>query len=528
MQWSNTEMTTIPALLEKAVAKWPDRCFLDFAGDKHTYADIDRESNRFAHGLTALGISAGDRVCVMLDNCAELVVAWFATNKLGAIFVPFNTSYKGEYLRNQIADTGATVMFVQDSYLDRVLAVSDRTPDLRTIICKGEIPPTATHLSIIDIAHIRSDDASPITTPVSPEDPAIIHYTSGTTGPSKGGVMGHSFACNMGAQQVWLASLESNDVIWTPCPLFHGTGMFMTVAALTAGATASIYPHFSVSKFWPEMERSGATVVLMLSIMLSLIPDAPETDASRRCHGQIRVLYGAPLSAALKARWRERFGVKYVSSPGYGMTEASMVTMTRADDPNVPGDASGRRFDDFDVRVIDDEGNECPPNTPGEIIVRPRRPGIMFQGYWGRPEATLQVFKDLWLRTGDIGKFDENDYFYFLDRKKDYLRRGGENISSFEVEETFQVHPAVSEVAAHAVPSELGEDDLKVTLVLGQDSQVTEVELYAWCIDRLPKFAVPRYIEFRTELPRTANGKVQKNILRTQGVTPETWDAKNP
>lgn len=525
-RWSVDGLTTIPALLDRAVHNWPDRTFLDFTGERRSFAEVDVATSCMARGLAARGVAKGDCVCVMLDNTPDLVITWLAVNKLGAIFVPFNTTYKGAYLQHQIRDTAARIMVVEAHYLDCILAVFDESLSLEELVCRGPRPNASMPVRLIGLEELPVAGDEPVRAQLTPHDPAIIHYTSGTTGPSKGGVMGHSYACNMGAQQAWLSDLTCDDVIWTRCPLFHGTGMFMIVAALHAGATASVYPHFSVSKFWPEIERSGATVVLMMSIMLSLVPDAPDNEASKRCRGQIRVLYGAPISGALKERWRERFGVKYVSSPGYGMTEASMVVITHASDSDVPGDASGRRFPDFDVRIVDDNGDECPPDVPGEIIIRPLRPGIMFQGYWRRPEATLAVLRDLWYWTGDIGKFDDNDYFYFLDRKKDYLRKGGENISSYEVEETFQVHPAVSEVAAHAVPSELAEDELKITIVRVPDSPISEADLHAWSIDRLPKFAVPRFIEFRDELPRTANGKVKKDTLRAEGVTHGTWDAR--
>jgi crotonobetaine/carnitine-CoA ligase len=198
--------------------------------------------------------------------------------------------------------------------------------------------------------------------------------------------------------------------------------------------------------------------------------------------------------------------------------------MTMIDEPDVPSEASGRRFADYDVRALDDSGNECPPGVPGEIVMRPRRPGIMFQGYWRRPEATVAATGDMWFHTGDIGKFDERGFFYFVDRKKDYLRRGGENISSFEVETTFMAHPEVLEVAAHAVPAELSEDELKITIVLKPGATLSEEELCRWSVARLPHFAVPRYIEFRAELPKTQTGKLQKHLLRADGVTQGTWD----
>ena len=205
------------------------------------------------------------------------------------------------------------------------------------------------------------------------------------------------------------------------------------------------------------------------------------------------------------------------------MTEACSIVFSHIEQPSPPG-ASGRRFDDFDVQIVDNQDRLLPDGETGEIVVRPLKPDVMFQGYWRRPEATVEAYRNLWFHTGDIGRFDEQGFFYFVDRKKDYLRRGGENISSFEMEVAFYAHPDIAEVAVHAVKSDGAEDEVKVTAILQSGAKLTYDELCYWAIEKLPAFAVPRYIEFRSEFPRTGTGKVQKFKLRNQGVTPETWD----
>jgi crotonobetaine/carnitine-CoA ligase len=245
---------------------------------------------------------------------------------------------------------------------------------------------------------------------------------------------------------------------------------------------------------------------------------------SKRCFGQLRVVFGAPLRAKLARTWKERFGPKYVSMVGYSMTEAFSMVANRIDNTHRPDGASGRRYDDFDVRIVDDDDNECPAGTAGEVIVRPTTSGIMFEGYWQRPEATLAATRDLWFRTGDIGRFDEHGYFYFVDRKKDYVRRGGENISSFEVEAVFLQHEALAEVAIHAVESDHAEDEVKLTAVLNEGAAVSAEKLFHWSESRLPRFAAPRYIEFVPSLPRTPTNRVQKYLLKQRGVTPASWD----
>lgn len=522
--WNNAGLTTLPALFRGACADAPDRVFLDFSGTKFTYAEAREEVLRLANGLVELGVAQGDRICSLLDNVPEAIFLWFAVNEIGAVYVPINTDYKGDYLRHQVADAGARIIVVEQDYLDRVRAVAESLPDLGLVLVRGEVTDSAGTLAIRPLASARSASMAPVERDIAPGDLAMLMYTSGTTGPSKGCMVPHSYACNFGRQNQWHTRLAPGDILWTPSPLFHANAAFGTIVnVLHARATASIYPRFSVSNFWPEIERAGATHVSMLSVMLTLIPSAPDSDASRRCHGQIKVLYGSPIDADLKAKWRDRFGVKHVSQPGYGMTEACMITLASSYE-DAPDRSSGRRHADFEVRIVDDAGNECPPNVPGEIIVRPRRPGVMFQGYWQRPEATVAATRDMWFRTGDIGKFDEDDFFYFVDRKKDYLRRGGENISSFEVESTFRAHEALAEVAVHSVASELAEDELKLTAILKEGVALCEEELCRWSIDRLPHFAVPRFIEFRAVFPTTPTGKIQKHVLRSDGVTATTWD----
>ncbi|QCP50378.1 ATP-dependent acyl-CoA ligase [Trinickia violacea] len=524
-RWSNCGSITIPSALSEACARWPDKVFLDFSGETYTYAEVDRASTRIAHGLMALGIAPGDRVCSMLDNGSDAVFTWFAVNKLGAIFVPINTDMKGEFLRHQLADAEPEVVIAEGHYAGRILAIENGIPGVHTLVCRGPLPDTPSRLVIHDLDSIRSDNLTPVEHSCRPGDLALLIYTSGTTGPSKGCMVSHNYVCNFAARTAWAIGLVPDDVLWTPCPLFHmAAASCIVISAMLTGATASVYRRFSVSNFWPEIERSRATVTLLISVMLSLVPNAPDTEASRRCRGQLRLVWGGPLNAQLITAWKERFGVRQVACPSYAMSEAGLIVATPVDTPDVPAGSSGGRIEDFDVRIVDDDGEECPPGVPGEIILRPRKPDIMFQGYWRRPNETLAVSRNFWFHTGDIGKFDEKGFFYFVDRKKDYLRYGGENISSFEVESAFLAHPDVAEVAVHAVLSAVAEDELKVTAVLKPDVSLTEEALCRWSLDHLPHFAIPRFIEFRAQLPRTATGRVQKFELRSQGVTETTWD----
>jgi crotonobetaine/carnitine-CoA ligase len=254
---------------------------------------------------------------------------------------------------------------------------------------------------------------------------------------------------------------------------------------------------FSVSRFWSEVQRTDATMLSMLGSLAILVANA--TDGPESGEHRLRLCAAAPMPPDTDRIWRERFGCATFSA-GFGLTEASLISMLPAGEPNKVG-AAGRLNDvDFEVRLVDDEDREVPIGEIGEIVCRPKGANLMFAGYWRRPEATVEVLRNLWFHTGDLARLDEDGFLFFVDRKKDYLRRRGENISSFEMERTFVAHPAIKDVAVHAVPSNQGEDDVKVTAVLQEGATVTE------------------------DLPRTPVGRVLKYELRDDGVTEATWD----
>jgi crotonobetaine/carnitine-CoA ligase len=278
---------------------------------------------------------------------------------------------------------------------------------------------------------------------------------------------------------------------------------------------------FSVSNFWPEVTRTGATMVSMLGSLAILIANADD-HPEQRGH-KLRLCAAAPMPPDTDKAWGERFGCKTFSA-GYGLTEASLISMLDAGEPNKPGAAGKPNFHDFDVQLVDDDDVEVAAGEVGEIVCRPKAPNLMFTGYWNRPDATVEATRNLWFHTGDLGRIDDDGFIFFVDRKKDALRRRGENISSFEMEKTLYGHSALRDVAVHAVPSDLGEDDVKITVVLQDDAQLTEEELCRWMAERVPYFAIPRYVEFRDDLPRNPVGRVLKYQLRDEGVTPATWD----
>ncbi len=522
--WRTGPRDTPVAALRRAVAAHPDKVFLDFSGDKHTYAAFDLASNRFAHELKALGLAAGTPIVSMLDNNVDAVTTWIAANKISAISVPLNTALVGQFLRHQIEDAGALLLVCEARYLQRVLDIEDQLTALKTVLVRGAFEPApGSALTIVSLDDHRGDDDSAFEDLPDPGALNALIYTSGTTGPSKGCMITGNQMCHFARMLTRSAPFGPDDIYWTPLPLFHmnaiATGV---VSVMLVGATISFAPKFSVSGFWPAIEASGATVVSILGSLGTLLARAEEHEAMARCFGQVHTVKGNPFPEDIKQIWRERFGAKKIGSNVYGLTEGLLTSMP-ADGAYAEG-SSGKAAPELDVRIFDDNDNEVPVGVSGEVVCRPLMPDIIFKGYWRRPEDTLKVMGNMWFHTGDIGRFDEDGFFYFVDRKKDYLRRRGENISSFEMETSILAHPAIEQVAVHAVPSNLQEDDLKVTAKLKPGAVLSEEALCRWLIERVPYYAVPRYIEFRAELPVNPQGRVLKFQLRDEGATPATWD----
>ena len=522
--WSPTEQDTVTAALARSAKRFGPRIFLDFTGQLHSYAEIHAESTRLARGLISLGVGKGDTVATVLDNNLHAVLAWFAINKAGATSVPVNTAYKGEFLRHQLNDCGAAVVIAEADYAQRILEIQSGLTAAKTLLQRSGPLLVTDRLKVMDLEQVFAESSEPLEDPNSPGDLAMLIYTAGTTGPSKGCMISHNYVCNLGRQVVLTEDRHQDDCNWTALPLFHmnATGGSI-LSCMFVGARVAIFPRFSVSRFWPDIQRSGATVASLLGSMITFLAEADDNEHSKACFGQLHTVRGSPFPAALQDKWKQRFGVRRAGSNSYGLTEAARVTGMRHNEEAPPG-SSGQPNADFDVRIFDDHDNDLPAGTPGEIVVRPRRPNIMFEGYWNRPADTLKIMRNMWLHSGDIGKLDDQGYLYFVDRKKDYLRRRGENISSFEVETGLRAHPGVSDVAVHAVFSESGEDDVKATIVLKEGFAVSEEELCRWAIERLPYFTIPRYFEFRGDLPRNPVGRVLKYQLREDGCTAMTWD----
>ncbi len=530
--WRRGDATDLSSLLDARLEKDPDSEYLDVCGTPLSARDVDATANRLASALAALGMRPGDRVATLLENSPDAVLAWWGIVRGGMVAVPINTAYKGAYLRHQLVDSGARVLVVESQFGERVAAVAGSIATLEHLVVTGEatLPPTpATEVHGWDALLESGSPARPGVT-VRPADLGTFIYTGGTTGPSKGCMLSHTYHVSVSQQISHSWGRTPEDVVWTPLPMFHFNALVTAVVGvLLAGGRASIARRFSVSNFWPEMNRTGATITSTLGTMAYLLAhDADRSEMPRsgkpEANTTLRLVGAAPMPVEVERVIHERFGVSTFSG-AYGVTEASLISWQPPGVTNRPNAAGVINDEYFDVRIFDDDDIEQPRGTDGEIVIRPKRPHTMFEGYWGRPEATVDASRNWWYHTGDVGRLDDDDYLYFVDRKADYLRRRGENISSFEVESTLMGHGALADVAVHSVPSDLTEDDLKVTATLKEGMDLSEEDLFRWCIDQLPYFALPRYIEFRAALPRSPVGRVLKRQLRDEGAGPGTWDA---
>jgi crotonobetaine/carnitine-CoA ligase len=534
--WTSAEQSTIDRLFQRRLETDPDGEYVDVNGTKLSAAEVAGEADRVGAALAALGTQQHDRVATLIENSPAALHSWLGTVCSGRVAVPINTAYKGDYLKHQLLDSGSRVIFVASSLYCRVAEIVDGVPDLSHIVVvdDGEPADMGVNPPAVPVHHwdeLLSVGGKPAPVNIRPSDLGTFIYTGGTTGLSKGCMLSHNYHAAL-AQQIGICWKRTpDDVAWTPLPMYHFNALTtVIIGTLLYGGRGAIYRRFSVSRFWPEMNRVGATITSTLGTMAYLLahaPDCPEMPRSGQpqANTSLRLLGAAPLPIEVDDVIRSRFGVETFSG-AYGVTEASLVSWQPPGVTNRANAAGVVNDDYFDVRIFDDEDNEVPANTEGEIVLRPKLPHVMFEGYWGRPEVTVATSRNWWYHTGDIGRVDKDRYLYFVDRKADYLRRRGENIASFEVERILMGHGSLADVAVHAVPSPFTEDDLKVTATVKQGAVLTEEELFKWCIDRLPYFALPRYIEFRDSLPRSPVGRVLKRELRAEGATAGSWDAE--
>ncbi len=517
----SSRQRTVHGVLGACVASSGDRDFLHFKDRVYRYTDLDIESDHVAAGLQRVGVGKGDRVGILMGNRPEFLFLWFGLSKLGAVEVPVNTAHRGDLLSYMVGYTDCRVIVTEESYLERLEPILGHLPTVEHIVlldgAQGQTPPLPVPATPWE--GLVDNDGVFDPAEVKASDPFVILFTSGTSGPSKGMLLPHNYGVFMGEIVADACEYGQGDCLYNVLPLFHGNAQFLsTMPALMSGARMALGERFSASRFWPDVRRYGCTAFNYIGGILPILLKAdPRPDDAEN---PLRVLFGAGCPPDLFDVIEQRFGVTILE--GYGMSEIGIPLLNTL--ACRKKGTVGRPVFGAQVKLVDDDGLEVPQGTPGEILMRPSHPHTMLLEYCKMPEKTVEAWQDLWFHTGDYGRMDEEGYYYFVDRKKDALRRRGENISSWEVERTIDSHDLVLESAAIPVKTPDAEDEVMVCVVLKPGKVMTPEQLLDHCQANMAYFMVPRYVRFMDELPKTATEKVQKAALRAEGVTPDTWD----
>ena len=512
---------TIHGALREKAQKFGNRDFFRFKDDVYTYMDLERESNRVAAGLQSFGITKGDKVAIIMNNRPEFLFLWFGLSKLGAVEVPINTAHRGDLLSYMLNMSDSRILIMESAFMDRVGPVLKNLPKIERLVLLQD-PKKETldvPLPVADYRRMVQNDGAYEPVKVTWSDPFVIMFTSGTTGPSKGSLMPQNYALFMGEVCLETCQYTEEDCLYNTLPLFHGNAQLLsTMPALMSGARMVLAERFSASRFWSDVKKYGCTEFNYIGGILPILLKAePRPDDAEN---PLRVFFGGGCPPHLFKEVENRYGVKLLE--GYGMSEIGLPLLNTLKECK-PG-TCGKPVYGCQVKLVDDYGREVSPGTPGELLIRNSKPFTMLLEYYKMPEKTVEAWKDLWFNTGDYLIMDDEGYFNFVDRKKDALRRRGENISSQEVEKVFNSHALVLESAAVGVKSDMSEDEVMICISLKPGKKVTPEALLDYAQERMAYFMVPRYVRIMESLPKTPTEKIQKVTLREQGLTRDTWD----
>ena len=516
---------TLPDMLRRQAALFGSRPLLRIAGRQWSHSDAAEAAGVRAAVLVQAGVARGDRIAVMCGNRIEFLETFLGAGWLGASTVPVNTASMGPQIGYFLAHSEAKLLVIEAGFLDRLQTANLAQAKLEEIWVVGDAP-AGSGAAWQPPAGVRIRAYPPGGVPavppanVQPGDPLAILYTSGTTGPAKGVICPHAQYFWWGVNSAEVLGVGADDVLCTTLPLFHINALNTFAQAALTGSEVVFETRFSASGFWPSMRANGATVVYLLGAMVPILLAQPAGEAER--NHRVRTGLGPGVPDAAGKTFYERTGVRLLE--GYGSTETNFAIATAPDSPR--GGVMGWLRPGFQARVADESDVQLPAGEAGELLLRADEPHAFASGYFNMPEKTVEAWRNLWFHTGDRVVRDADGAFRFVDRIKDAIRRRGENISSFEVEQVLLSHSSVASCAVYPVQSELAEDEVMAALVPRDGERIDPAELVRFCESRLPYFAVPRYIDVLQDLPRTENGKVQKFKLRERGVGAQTWDGR--
>jgi crotonobetaine/carnitine-CoA ligase len=498
----------------------PDAVWLAGGDRRVTFAEADALVNRYARGLAAAGVNKGDPVAMLVEPSIEALLVAMAATRVGGIFTTINTDYHTGFLEEALAMTEGRVLVVDADLLPRLDKLGGLGGVERVVVIGGAAPiERLTHTPLADWLELSADPVEEQSTWL---DPVQCWWSSGTTGKPKGIV--HSHSSVLMQVNCYDRGFSEGEVLYSCTPFYLGSPWSGTVwPSLLWGFTAAIDARFSVSRFWDRIRHYGATRAFTLGAMHILLWKQPPSERDQ--DHRLRQFLAIPMPSDLFPKFKKRFGIATMSQ-GYGTSETFRIFDSPDLDQDREGALLGSPLPHYDVALLDPQDKPVPDGTAGEVCVRPKEPGRLFLGYFRDPQRTLEAWSSLWHHTGDMAVRQADGLYYFADRKKDYIRYKGRNISMFEVEAVIDRHDGVADVAAYGIQSEEleSESELMVAVVRRPGVSVTAEEIARFVNDAAPYFFVPRYIDFIDEMPRNAHGRIQKEDLRARGVTAVTWD----
>jgi crotonobetaine/carnitine-CoA ligase len=522
---------TLANALRLQATRRPDAVYLDAPDESATwtFAEVLASAEAVASTLLDSGLVSGDRVLILAGNSSQLMFSWFGAMVGSLVEVPVNTAYEYDFLAHQVRVSQPRAAIIDDIYAQRFVDVAADCTGIGQfwVIDNGELDGALKTLRSngwlaepFDDLLTRREVEMPT---VNGRDLGAIFFTSGTTGPSKGVAMSHAQFYFDACENVSLTRLTPDDAYMVTTPLFHGNAQWLAAyPALVAGARFVLRRKFSASRWVDQVRHSGVTVTNFLGVMMDFVWKQPPRDDD--ADNPLRCIFAAPTASSILDGFRKRFGVEAFVEV-FGLTETSMPILSPYGEDRPPGAAGLLVSDWFDIQLVDPETDkEVATGEVGEMLVRTKFPWTMSMGYYGMPEKTVEAWRNLWFHSGDALRQDEQGWYYFVDRYKDALRRRGENISSYEIEQALLAHPDILECAVIAAPAaiEAGEDEVMACVVVA--GSPAPRDLWTFCSERVPAFAVPRYIRIISELPRTPSEKVLKAELRQAGITDDTYD----
>lgn len=521
-----SQLPSVPVLIRQRAETDPAAPFItDVTGGTMTALEFHEAAMRAADAMAALGVGEGACVATMLDPGLSAYAVWIGLGWRRALEVPINPKFKGNLLAHALNDCKARIIVTSNACVDQINAVRDRVDTLERIVTLDDHVP-ASALPIATLVSIQAD--APRAEHVEPRltDTNAVIYTSGTTGPSKGVLQ--SWGTIQQVQHNFQGEVIDPDDVpayYSPWPIFHSSGRVGLIFAVVRRGRLVFRSRFSVSQFWSDVRQHGCTHTQLMG-MAGFLMNAEARPDDR--DNPLRWMLMNPVIPDFRA-FEDRFGVQV--STGWGMTEIGFP-LNASDLPNAQ--TCGRLSPLYEVRIVDADGRDLPDGQAGELLIRGKEPFLITKGYLDNPEADRRAWRDGWFATGDILRRDADGYYYFVDRAKDYLRVRGNNVSSIELETEVRTHPAVADAAAVGVPAaqvpaleghaRASEDEIKIVVQRHDGALLGEEELSDYLADRLPRYMVPRFVEFVDELPRTPTGKIRKEGLRERAVTSATWD----